>query len=213
GITRAIVRVLADHNHPLGIATKGTLVERDIDLLAPMAERGLVRVGVSVTTLDPDVSRRMEPRVPAPTRRLRMIERLAKAGIPVRVMVSPVVPGLTDPELEALLAAARDAGARFASWVMLRLPREVSPLVREWLADAHPNRQAKVMDRLRAMHGGRDYDARWGERMRGTGPFAQLIDHRFALATRRLGLEQNAPDLRTDLFAVPPKAGDQLKLF
>ena len=155
----------------------------------------------------------MEPRVPAPARRLRTIEALARAGVEVRVMVSPVVPGLTDPELEAILSAAKDAGAVAAGWIMLRLPHEVSPLFRDWLAEHYPHRAARVMARVRESHGGKDYDAEWGRRMRGQGGYAELIAQRFNLAMRRLGLATELPPLRTDLFRVPPRAGDQLELF
>ncbi|WP_235899692.1 PA0069 family radical SAM protein [Tritonibacter aquimaris] len=212
-ITRNCLKVLSDFNHPVAIVTKGALVERDIDILAPMAERGLVRVGVSVTTLDPELSRRMEPRVPTPARRLATIHQLSDAGIPVRLMASPMVPGLTDHEIEALLAAGQAAGADAASWIMLRLPREVSPLWQEWLAEHYPHRAAKVMARLREMHGGRDYDPRWGQRMRGEGQYAQMMAMRFQTACKRLGLREAAPALRHDLFARPPQAGDQLALF
>jgi len=200
-------------NHPVGIVTKGTLVERVIDILAPMSEHGLVRVGVSLKTLDADLSRRMEPRAPTPKRRLAMIAALTQAGIPVRVMTSPVVPGLTDTEIEALLSAGADAGATCASWIMLRLPREVSTLWQEWLDQAYPERAGKIMARLREMHGGRDYDPRWGHRMRGEGKYAELIAQRFAVYARKLGLHKTPPPLRCDLFAVPPRAGDQLSLF
>lgn len=213
GLTRACLEVLRDFNHPIAIVTKGSLIERDLDILAEMASRGLVRVGISITTLDPDLSRRMEPRAPTPARRLAMINRLAGAGVPVRLMTSPVVPGLTDHELEALLAAGSAAGADAASWIMLRLPREVSQLWQDWLAEHAPGRAAKVMARLREMHGGRDYDPRWGHRMRGEGEYAAMIGRRFTAACKRLGLDLRASDLRCDLFRVPPQAGDQLALF
>lgn len=213
GIMRQCLEVLRDFSHPVAIVTKGALVERDIDILAPMAARGLVRVGVSVTTLDADLSRRMEPRAPLPARRLAVIRRLTEAGVPVRIMTSPVVPGLTDHELEALLAAGAEAGADAASWIMLRLPREVSELWQEWLAEHFPDRAAKVMARLREMHGGRDYDPRWGHRMRGEGRYAEMIAQRFQTACKRLGLQQRTAPLRSDLFARPPQPGDQLALF
>lgn len=212
-ISRACLEVLRDFNHPVAIVTKGAMVERDLDILAPMAEKGLVRVGVSVTTLDPDLSRRMEPRAPLPARRLAAIRRLTEAGVPVRVMTSPVVPGLTDHELEALLAAGAEAGADAASWIMLRLPREVSELWQEWLAEHAPGRATKVMARLREMHGGRDYDPRWGHRMRGEGRYAEMIAQRFKAACKRLGLREQTEALRCDLFARPPQPGDQLALF
>ncbi len=212
-ITRDCLKVLNEFQHPIGIVTKGALVERDLDILAPMAQSGLVRVGISVTTLNADLSRRMEPRAPSPMRRLRMIERLTQAGVPVRVMTSPVIPGLTDHELENLLEAGKQAGADSASWIMLRLPREVSQLWQDWLLEQEPNRAAKVMSHLREMHGGRDYDPRWGHRMRGEGVYAELIAKRFKTAVKRLGLATKTPPLRCDLFARPAQAGDQLSLF
>lgn len=212
-IMRGLLGVLSDFNHPVAITTKGTLIERDIDILAPMAAKGLVRVGISITTLDPATSRAMEPRVPAPLRRLQTIRRLTDAGIPVRVMVSPVVPALTDHELEPILAAAARAGAIAASSIVLRLPREVSALFQDWLAEAYPDRAARIMGRVRELHGGQDYDPAFGKRMTGQGEWARLLKARFDLACRRLGLAYRLPPLRADLFAVPPRAGDQLSLF
>ncbi|MDP2082907.1 MAG: PA0069 family radical SAM protein [Pseudotabrizicola sp.] len=212
-LMRQVLQVLSDFNHPTAITTKGTLIERDIDILAPMAAKGLLRVGISVTTLEADLSRKLEPRAPAPLRRLAMIRRLSDAGIPVRVMLAPVIPGLTDPELEGILTACRDAGAQAASWIALRLPLEVSPLFQDWLAQHVPGRAAKVMARVREMHGGKDYDAHWGRRMRGEGVWANLIAQRFDKAVARLGLVKQMPPLRADLFRPPPRAGDQLALF
>jgi len=213
GIMRRILAVLLAFRHPVSIVTKGTLIERDLDLLAELAALDLLRVGISVTTLDRDLARRLEPRVPAPERRLQTIARLAQAGIPVRAMVSPVIPALTDPEIEAILTRAKEAGAQAASWIMLRLPLEVSPLFRDWLAEHYPDRAARVMARLREMHGGQDYDAEWGRRMRGDGPYADIIAQRFRVAAARLGFAENLPEPRDDLFRVPPKPGDQLSLF
>ena len=213
GIMRQCLQVLSDFNHPVAIVTKGSLIERDIDILSDMAKRGLAAVGISVTTLDAKLSRLMEPRAPAPQRRLAVIRRLSEAGIPVRIMASPMIPALTDPELEAILAAGRDAGARHASWIMLRLPREVSPLVQEWLATHYPDRAERIMSRLREMHGGKEYDATWHRRMRGEGPYAQMVAKRFDLAVARLGLARSGVPLRCDLFKAPPAAGDQLSLF
>jgi len=213
GIFRACLEVLSAASHPLAIVTKGALIERDLDLLAPMAARGLLRVGISVTTLDAELSRKMEPRVPRPARRLETIRRLSAAGIPVRLMASPLVPGLTDHELEALLHAGREAGATSASWIMLRLPGEVSPLWREWLEAEYPDRAGKVMRRLREMHGGKEYDPAWHKRMRGEGPYAEAIAARFRLAAARLGLDAAQPALRCDLFERPLRKGDQLSLF
>jgi DNA repair photolyase len=209
-VTREVIEVLRDFRHPLGITTRGSLVERDIDVLAPMAEQGLARVGISITTLDAGLARKMEPRAPAPARRLAMIRRLSEAGVPVRVMVSPVVPGLTDHETEAILEAARDAGAVAASSIMLRLPLEVAGLWKEWLEATVPDRAAKVMGRVRELHGGRDYDPAFGVRFRGQGVWADLMRKRFEVACARLGLAQRMPPMRSDLFAVP---GGQMELF
>ena len=212
-VTRNVLKVLRDFRHPVGIVTKGALVERDIDILQELARDGLVRVGISVTTLDADLSRKLEPRAPAPQRRFATIRALSEAGIPVRIMTSQLIPGLTDHELEAMLDAGREAGAQAASWVMLRLPLEVAPLFKEWLAAHYPGRARRVMGHVRDMHGGQDYDARWGQRMRGTGPYAEMVAQRFRAATRRLGLDKTLPALRTDLFRVPAQSGDQLSLF
>ena len=213
GLMRQVLMVLSDFNHPTAITTKGTLIARDIDILAPMAAKGLVRVGVSVTTLDAGLSRRLEPRAPTPARRLAVIRQLKDAGIPVRLMLAPVIPGLTDHEVEAVLAAARDAGAVAASWIALRLPREVSPLFQDWLAHHAPDRAAKVMARVREMHGGQDYDPAFGRRMRGEGVWSDLIARRFDAAVQRMGLVHKMPPLRSDLFQPPPQAGDQLSFF
>ncbi len=213
GIMRAILEVLRDHCHPVLVTTKGTLIERDIDILSDMATQGLVAVGISVTTLDARLARRMEPRVPSPARRLAAIRALAGAGIPVRVMASPMIPALTDHELESILEAARDAGAVAASAITLRLPREVAGLFREWLAEHEPGRAAHVLARLRELHGGKDYDSAWGTRMTGQGPFADLLRRRFEVVCTRLGLARQTPPLRTDLFRRPPRKGEQLSLF
>ena len=212
-VMREVLQVLSDFGHPLAITTKGTLIERDIDLLAPMAAKGLLRVGISVTTLDARLSRAMEPRCPAPARRLATIRRLTDAGIPVRAMVAPVVPGLTDPELEPILAAVKEAGAEAASFIALRLPREVSGLFQDWLASHFPDRAAKVMARVREMHGGQDYDPAFGRRMTGEGLWADLLAQRFQKAVARLGLAVRMPPLRCDVFRPPARAGDQLSLF
>jgi DNA repair photolyase len=212
-IMRRILEVLEAHGHPVAVVTKGTLIERDIDILSRMAAKGLARVGISVTTLDREVARKMEPRVPAPDRRLATIRRLSEAGIPVRVMASPMIPGLTDHELEAILAAGAEAGAVAASYILLRLPHEVAPLFRDWLAEAFPDRAARVMRAVRATRGGKDYDADWGTRMTGEGLEAELLRRRFEVALKRRGLAKELPPLRTDLFSRPPRAGDQLSLF
>ncbi|MBV0911743.1 PA0069 family radical SAM protein [Anianabacter salinae] len=212
-VMRGILEVLQAHRHPVAIVTKGTLIERDIDILSDMAAQGLARVGISVTTLDRDLARKMEPRVPGPERRLATIRKLADAGIPVRVMASPMIPGLTDHELEAILQRGAVSGATTASYIMLRLPREVAELFRDWLAEAVPGQADKVMARVRAVHGGRDYDPEWGKRMTGEGAFANLLKRRFDVAAARLGLTRDEAPLRTDLFRVPPRVGDQLSLF
>jgi len=213
GLTRGILEVLREARHPVAIVTKGTLILRDLDILSEMARDGLARVGISLTTLDPVLSRRMEPRAPAPAKRLEVIGRLADAGVEVRVMTSPVVPGLTDHEIEALLEAGAAAGAVAASWIMLRLPLEVSPLFRDWLEEHYPDRAARVMARVREMHGGKDYDAQWGRRMRGEGHYAEMIAQRFRRAVRRLGLDRDLPPLRRELFRAPVPKGAQLDLF
>ncbi|WP_347266843.1 PA0069 family radical SAM protein [Paracoccus sp. (in: a-proteobacteria)] len=213
GIMRGCLQVLHDWNHPLSLVTRGALVLRDLDLLAAMAARGQAAVGVSVTTLDAALARQMEPRAPTPETRLRMIRALSDAGVPVRVMVAPVIPVLTEPEMERILLAARDSGARAASMIPLRLPLEVAPLFRDWLERHHPGRAGHVMARVRAMRGGRDNDPRFGSRMRGEGVEAELLQQRFRLACRRLGLARTGEVLDCSRFAPPPAAGQQLALF
>ncbi len=212
-VMREVLEVLRAFNHPLAITTKGTLIERDIDILAPMAAAGLLRVAISVTTLDATLARKMEPRAASPRRRIEVIRRLSAAGIPVRIMVAPVVPGLTDPGLERVLEAAAAAGAVAGSFIMLRLPREVSPLFQDWLAAHYPDRAGKVMARVRELHGGRDYDPEFGKRLRGEGLWADLMARRFQIAATRLGLDAVQPGLRCDLFRAPLRAGDQMSLF
>ena len=213
GLMRSILQVLSQHSHPVLVTTRGTLIERDIDILAPMAARGLAAVSVSVTTLDAGLARRMEPRAPAPLRRLAVIRALADAGIPVRVQVSPLIPALTDHEMEAVMHAAAEAGATYATSIPLRLPLEVATLFRDWIEATFPDRAARVLGRVRELHGGRDYDPAFGVRMSGQGVWADLIKRRMHVARKRLGLAGGLPDLRSDLFAVPSKAGDQLSLF
>ncbi len=213
GIMRAILEVLHDARHPVTVVTKGTLVTRDADILGDMGRRGLAQVGVSLTTLDGKLARSMEPRAAAPNRRLAMIREISEAGCPVRVMVAPVIPGLNDVEIEQILSAARDAGAIAASFIMLRLPGEVAQLFRDWLADARPDRAAKVMNGVRALHGGRDYRPEWGRRMTGAGVEARLISRRFDLAVSRLGLKRSLPPLDISAFRRPTLPGGQLPLF
>ena len=211
-ITRSILEVMAKTNHPVGIITKSALVARDIDILQPMAEKELARVAVSITTLDRRVARAMEPRAATPSRRLETVQRLADAGIPVTVMVAPIIPGLTDHEIEPILEAASKAGARDAGYVLLRLPLEIKALFREWLAEEFPGRAERVISLLQSMHGGRDYAPEFGLRQRGKGPYATQIAMRFRLAKNRLGLAGERRDLRTDLFEKPGDRGKQLKL-
>jgi DNA repair photolyase len=211
-LMRDILGVLQAFRHPVWITTRGTTIERDIDLIAPMAAHGLAAVSISVTTLDDALARKMEPRAPSPARRLQMIQRLAEAGIPVRIQVSPLIPALTDHELEAVMQAGRDAGATYANSIPLRLPLEVADLFRTWLETTFPDSAARVMGRVRELHGGRDYDPEFGTRMTGQGLWADLIHRRADLARKRLGLGAGLPTLRTDLFTPPARAGDQLSL-
>jgi len=212
-ITRSVLEVLDRFNHPLSVITKSNLIVRDIDILGPMAERKLAAAAISITTLDRSLARAMEPRAATPTRRLDAIRQLTAAGVPVVVMFAPVIPGLNDHELEAVLEAARDAGATNAGYVTLRLPLEIKDLFQEWLAEARPDRAARVMSLVRQSRGGRDYDPQWGSRMRGVGPVADLISARFHGAVKRLGLNQDDRRRDHNQFRVPPRAGDQLGLF
>ena len=211
-ITRQVLEVLAEHGHPVGIITKSALVLRDLDILKPMAERGLVKVAISVTSLDPRLSRAMEPRASMPAKRLQAMEMLSAAGVPTTVMVAPVVPALNDSEIEAILKAAAAAGAKEAGYVLLRLPLEVRDIFCEWLADAFPDRAAHVLSLMRQMRQGKDYDATWGRRQTGTGPYAWSIGRRFEIACRRFGLNRRKLGLSTAQFRRPPQAGDQLTL-
>ncbi len=211
-IMRDLLGVLAEARHPVGIVTKAALIARDIDLLAPMAKDGLAKAALSVTTLDAKLARTMEPRAATPERRLDAIRQLSAAGIPTAVMVAPIIPALTDSELEGILEAARDAGATEAGYVLLRLPLEIKDLFREWLEETAPDRAAHVLSIMRSMRGGKDYDARWHVRQKGTGPYAALIAQRFQLALKRLGLNQRRERLRTDLFNPPVLPGQQLRL-
>lgn len=211
-ITRAVLQVLHDFNHPVSIVTKGALVARDIDLLAPMAAKRLVSVHLSITTLDPDLARKLEPRASSPRRRLDAIRELAAAKIPVGVLAAPMIPALNDVELESILAAARDAGAESASYTLLRLPLEVKELMDGWLAEHAPNKRDRVLNLVRQSHGGKLYDSSYKSRFRGTGPHADLLRQRFKLALSKLGLNRRPWDFDTSLFKPPPRAGDQLSL-
>ena len=215
-ITRAVLEVLAECSHPVALVTKSSLVERDLDLLAPMARRGLAAAYVSVTTLDPGLARRWEPRAAAPWRRLETIRRLSEAGVPVGVSVSPVVPFLNEPELERILQAARDAGARHAFYTVLRLPGELAPLFTQWLQASYPERARRILGRLTDLRdpSGRTRlnDSRFHKRMKGQGHWADLLGLRFQIAARKLGFSRDRLQLRTDLF-VPPRADGQIALF
>ena len=211
-LTRELLEILSDHNHPVLLLTKSALIQRDIDIIAPMAMKGLVRVGISITTLDRKLARTMEPRAATPARRLETIRILSEAGIPVTIMTAPVIPGLTDHEIEALLEAGAAHGATHAGFVMLRLPLEIKDLFHEWLVQHVPDRAARVINLLRDMRGGKDYDARWFERGRGRSPVADLIARRFAMSARRLELNQDRPRLRTDLFRPRESPGGQFRL-
>ena len=211
-IMRQILEVLAKAEHPVAIVTKSALITRDIDILAPMAQKGLVKVGISVTTLDKKLARSMEPRASTPAKRLDAIKTLTEAGIPVAVMMAPIIPALNDHEIERVLDSAKAAGAGEASYVLLRLPLEVSPLFRDWLLQNYPDRYRHVMSLVRSMRGGKDYDAEFGKRMKGAGPYAWQIGRRFEMATKRLGLGRRSIQLRDDLFVPPGGNGVQLSL-
>lgn len=211
-IMRQILEVLSRANHPVAIVTKSALVMRDIDILKDMAARNLVRVGLSVTTLDRKLARTMEPRAATPPRRLEAIQALSEAGIRTSIMVAPIIPALNDHEIERILDAGKAAGALEASYVILRLPLEVSPLFRDWLLQHYPDRYRHVMSLIRSMRGGKDYDADFGKRMKGAGPYAWQISRRFEMATRRLELTRRNIALRDDLFVPPDGSGVQLSL-
>ncbi len=212
-ITREILEVLHAYRHPLAIITKGALVLRDLDLLSEMGRQGLAHVIVSVTTLDPDLARIMEPRAAAPHRRIEVIEALVEAGVPVSVNAAPMIPAINDMELERIIEAGASAGADSASYILVRLPNELGDLFKEWLETHFPHRANHVLSLLSQMRDGRLNDPRFGFRMRGTGPYAELLGKRKRLICRRLGLNEQRPELRTDLFRLPPRAGDQLSLF
>jgi DNA repair photolyase len=214
-ITRRILEVLAAHDHPVSVTTKSALVLRDLDILAPMAAKGLVAVGISVTTLDRRLAGKLEPRAPTPAKRLDAMRRLAAAGVPVSVMAAPVIPFLTDWEMERILEAARDSGAGGAGYILLRLPLEVKDLFAEWLEAHAPAKAKHVLNQVRACRGGALYDSRFGTRMRGTGPYAELLARRFDSACRRLGLNEGVASRRgldTSRFTPPARPGDQLRL-
>ena len=214
-ITRDVLKVLRDFNHPVAMATKSALVLRDLDILAPMAAKGLASVAISVTTLDRRIARLMEPRAAAPNRRLDTIKALSGAGVPVTVLVSPIIPFLTDAEIERILETAAEAGATKAGYILLRLPLELKELFTDWLQAHFPGAETHVLNQLRDCRDGALYVSQFGSRMRGSGAYADLIEQRFHLACKRLGLrmrDEGEIDLNTTLFAPPPKQGDQLRL-
>jgi DNA repair photolyase len=211
-VMRKVLEVLARTNHPVAIVTKSALVLRDLDLLTPMAEKGLAKVALSVTTLDPALARKMEPRASSPERRLDAIRRLAAANIPTAVMVAPIIPAINDAEIEAILARAEAVGARDAGYVLLRLPLEVRELFAEWLRAHYPGKLDHVLSLMRATHAGKLYDSRFGARMTGSGPYAWMIGRRFEAAAARLGLGRSRVPLRCDLFRPPARLGEQLRL-
>ncbi|MEJ8571735.1 PA0069 family radical SAM protein [Microbaculum marinum] len=212
-ITRQVLEVLERFNHPVGIVTKSALVTRDLDILSRMADKGLAKVAISVTSLDRKLARALEPRASTPSRRLEAMMRLAEAGIPTAVMVAPVIPGLNDSEMESILSAASAAGAREAGYILLRLPLEVRDLFVEWLQDNAPDRAARVMSLMRQTRDGKDYQSEFGTRMKGTGPLAWTIGRRFELAAERNRLNRGRTKLRTDLFERPLAVGSQMSLF
>lgn len=211
-IMRQILEVLNKANHPVAVVTKSALILRDLDILSSMASRGLAKVAISVTTLDRKLARTMEPRASTPARRLEAIKALSGAGVPTGVLVAPVIPALNDHEIERVLDSAKAAGANEAGYVLLRLPLEVSPLFRDWLLQHYPDRYRHVMSLVRSMRGGKDYDAEFGKRMKGAGPYAWQISRRFEMTTKRLGMVRRSMQLRDDLFMPPDGSGVQLSL-
>jgi DNA repair photolyase len=212
-VMRRILEVLDKCSHPVGIVTKSALVLRDLDILARMAQRNLVKVALSVTTLDPQLARKMEPRAATPMRRLETLRRLSQAGVPTAVMVAPIVPAINDMDIERILEAARVAGVKEAGYVLLRLPLEVRDLFQEWVREHFPDRAEKVFKIVRETRGGKDYDAKWFTRQKGTGPYAWLIGRRFQLACEKLGLNERKLTLDTSRFTPPKPDSDQLQLF
>ena len=212
-IMREVLEVLDRANHPVGIVTKSALIARDIDILSRMAERGLAKAALSVTTLDRKLARAMEPRASTPQRRLDTLKLLSEAGIPTTVMVAPIIPALNESEIERILDAAAAAGVSEADYVILRLPLEVRDIFKEFLEREYPDKAKHVMSIIRSMRGGKDYDSEWGKRMRGDGPYAWQIGRRFEMAAGRLGLNKERLRLRTDLFTPPVPEGTQMSLF
>ncbi|OHB30384.1 MAG: DNA repair photolyase [Phenylobacterium sp. RIFCSPHIGHO2_01_FULL_69_31] len=212
-ITRGVIEVLVRFRHPFSVITKSALIVRDLDLLAEAAAMKLTRVAISITSLDRQLARSMEPRAATPEKRIDAVRRLTQAGVPVTVMFAPCIPGLNDHEMEAVLERAAQAGASGAGYVALRLPLEIKDLFREWLETDHPDRARRVMSLVRQMRGGKDYDAQWGSRMKGEGPLAALMAARFAAAKKRYGLDVGWGSLDASRFHVPPQRGGQMDLF
>lgn len=212
-ITRRLLEVLSAFNHPVSIITKSQLIQRDLDILSDMARRQLVMAAVSITSLDRDMARRMEPRAAAPPRRLATLEALNKAGVPTTIMTAPLIPGLNDHEIDALLQAAHDVGTRRAGYVLLRMPFEIKDLFRDWLAENFPDRAKKVINLIRGTRGGKDYDSEFFTRGKGKGPYAELIGQRFRAACRRLDMNRAPHPADFSKFSPPPAPGDQLRLF
>lgn len=212
-ITRSILEVLNRANHPVGIVTKSALVTRDIDILSQMADKHLVKVAISITTLDPKLARKMEPRAASPSKRLETVRKLSEAGIPVSVLVAPIIPAINDHEIEEILKASAMAGAQEAGYVLLRLPHDLKELMRDWLAEHYPDKLKHVFSLLQEARGGKDYDSEWSTRQSGIGPYAWMIGRRFETAAERLGLNKRNLSLRKDLFRAPAKETGQLSLF
>ncbi|MEM6904151.1 MAG: PA0069 family radical SAM protein [Pseudomonadota bacterium] len=217
GITRQVLEVMLEAKHPVGLITKSDLITRDIDLLAELAKDDLVHVGISVTSLDPKLSRLMEPRASSPAKRLAAIKALSEAGIPVRIMTAPMIPAVNDDQLEKLLTAGREMGARYASYTMLRVPLEIEALFREWLDEHFPDRAKRVFSLLRGSHNipdqpDRAYNSEFGTRMRGSGPYADLLRQRFRATVMRLGLNSDRPPLPVNLFRSPAVETDQFSM-
>jgi DNA repair photolyase len=212
-LTRRILEVLRDANHPVGIVTKSILVLRDLDILSEMAAKGLAKVALSVTTLDPKLARAMEPRASTPVKRLEAIRELSRAGVPTAIMTAPIVPAINDSEIERLLDAGAANGAVEAGFVMLKMPFEIKDLFREWLREHFPDKEKHVISLIRDIHGGKDYDSTWGMRQTGTGPYAWSIGRRFELACNKLSLNRRSYRLTTALFRKPVMRGGQMDLF
>ena len=212
-ITREVVEVLASFHHPLSITSKSALVERDIDLLAPMSRAGLARVMISINSLDRDLARRLEPRAATPDRRLAAVRALSEAGVAVGIFYAPIIPGLNDPSIEAVLEAAREAGALAARFELVRLPYELDGIFSDWLATHVPERRTHVLSLIRSTHGGALCGGGFGKRMHGSGPYADMLQQRFERAHARLGFAPEMPPLDTSRFGRPAEKGEQLKLF